>query len=197
MTFVPFPKVTRWNREVLVSEKIDGTNGQIHIVDPAVEDVFESALGAFAEVSGLRVYAASRSRYLGPVGSDDNHGFCRWAFDHASDLVKLGPGRHFGEWWGLGINRGYGLKEKRFSLFNVSKWSDDSARPACCHVVPVLARGMFGSLDPLHVAHRLRTEGSHAAPGFMRPEGIVLFHTPSSVLFKYTLDKNDEHKESA
>jgi hypothetical protein len=61
--------------------------------------------------------------------------------EHRDDLLTLGPGRHFGEWWGAGIQRRYGLTEKRFSLFNVTRWGE--ARPACCHVVPTLYRGPF------------------------------------------------------
>ena len=72
----------------------------------------------------------------------DNYGFAAWATAHKDELIAgLGAGRHFGEWWGQGIQRKYGLAEKRWSLFNVSKWTE--ARPACCHVVPTLWRGDF------------------------------------------------------
>jgi len=37
----------------------------------------------------------------------------------------------------------------------------------------------------------LRGFGSMAAPGFMQPEGVVVFHTATNTLFKKTLD-NDE-----
>ena len=57
--------------------------------------------------------------------------------------MELGVGQHFGEWWGFGIQRGYGLHERRFSLFNTGRWSDPAVRPACCGVVPVLADGDF------------------------------------------------------
>ena len=41
---------------------------------------------------------------------------------------------------------------------------------------------------------RLEAIGSIAAPGFMKPEGVVVFHKAANVLFKKTLDKNDSHK---
>jgi hypothetical protein len=41
----------------------------------------------------------------------------------------------------------------------------------------------------------LASTGSIAAPGFMQPEGIVIFHTAASVLFKKTLG-GDGHKGS-
>lgn len=129
--FVGFPKIARLNREIVVTEKIDGTNAQVEITEDGI------------------VRAGSRNRYITPEG--DNHGFAAWVRDNADDLRRLGPGRHFGEWWGSGIQSGYGLPkgEKRFSLFNVSRWDDDvlneedglPARPRCCGVVPTLYRG--------------------------------------------------------
>lgn len=29
MQFVEFPKMARWSRDIVITEKIDGTNGQI------------------------------------------------------------------------------------------------------------------------------------------------------------------------
>lgn len=172
-TFAPFPKIARLLREVVITEKIDGTNAQVVVSD-----------------DGSTVRAGSRNRWITPEA--DNFGFARWVADNAEDLKQLGPGRHFGEWWGAGIQRKYGLKEKRFSLFNVAKWGE--SRPACCHVVPVLARGKFSSYMVDEALYMLKTVGSLAAPGFMNPEGIVVFHTHGNHLYKVTLDNNDEHK---
>jgi hypothetical protein len=36
--------------------------------------------------------------------------------------------------------------------------------------------------------------GSAAAPGFMNPEGVVVFHVAGGNLYKKTLDKNDDSK---
>src|SRR5437762_12956973 len=104
--FREFPKMARLSRECILTEKIDGTNGQIFITDA----------GEFL--------VGSRSRWL--TKETDNFGFHKWATEHREDLMKLGPGRHFGEWWGAGIQRGYGLQkgEKRFSLFNCQRWMD-------------------------------------------------------------------------
>jgi len=113
---------------------------------------------------------------------------------HEEELrVGLGFGQHFGEWWGAGIQRTYGLSEKRFSLFNATRWTDD-VRPACCHVVPVLYTGMTDTAKIDAVLQSLGVVGSAAAPSFMRPEGIVIYHPASKQLFKKTLDKNDGHK---
>lgn len=175
--FVPFPKIARLNREVVASEKIDGTNACIYIAD----DLKTMLVG-------------SRTRWITPEA--DNFGFARWALDHKEELLKLGPGTHFGEWWGSGIQRGYDLPkgERRFSLFNLSKWADPAARPACCGVVPELARGTDIRMVTEMALTRLREGGSVAAPGFMKPEGIVIFHTASSNLYKVTLERDSEPK---
>ncbi len=180
--FKEFPKIARLNREVIVTEKIDGTNAAVIIVDDGM--------------NGIIVGAQSRTKLITP--NDDNFGFARWVEENQVELTKLGPGHHFGEWWGSGIQRGYGLPkgEKRFSLFNVSRWADDSVRPACCHVVPVLARGeAHESFDVVkRCINELRSIGSKASPGFMKPEGIVAFHVQGNLMFKATLEKDEEWK---
>lgn len=176
--FVEFPKLSRFAREVIVTEKIDGTNAQV-----------------FVDTAAGIVMAGSRTRWVTP--EVDNHGFAKWVSVNHEELLKLGDGHHFGEWWGSGIQRGYGLGEKRFSLFNVERWSDPATRPACCHVVPVLWRGPFDQLDSRLLLNRLAELGSVAAPGFMKPEGIVIFHTKGNVGFKRTIEKDDEPKSKA
>jgi hypothetical protein len=172
MEFVEFNKIARLSREVVITEKIDGTNAQICITPD----------GDFL--------VGSRTRWITP--EDDNFGFARWAYEHKDELMQLGQGSHFGEWWGAGIQRKYGLEEKRFSLFNVERWGNE--RPACCHVVPELSRGNFDTVTVDIVIQMLREEGSKAAPGFMKPEGIVIWHTAARQLFKKTLDKDEMPK---
>ncbi|MDZ4344450.1 MAG: RNA ligase family protein [Candidatus Binatia bacterium] len=177
MEFESFQKLARLSRECVITEKIDGTNGCIAIGD------------------GGEFYVGSRSRWI--TLDDDNFGFARWAHENKAELLKLGPGRHYGEWWGAGIQRRYGLSEKRFSLFNTHRWSDAlGARPACCHVVPVLATGIFSSVMVESVMLSLVEIGSHAAPGFMEPEGIVIFHTAAGHFFKKTIKGDEEGKHA-
>jgi hypothetical protein len=146
-----------------------------------------------AEVNGLYIYAGSRTRWIKPGKTSDNYGFAAWVQDHVEELAKLGAGRHFGEWWGKGIQRGYGLDERRFSLFDSSGRYDD--RPDCVHVVPELYRGVFQTGRVEVMLDALRVMGSCAAPGYMNPEGIVVWHTHARVSFKKTFD--DKHKEAA
>lgn len=167
--FVPFPKIPRLKRGCIITEKIDGTNAQVVVGEDG------------------SVRAGSRNRWITP--ENDNFGFARWVAEHADGLRELGPGQHFGEWWGVGIQRTYGLKEKRFSLFNTGRWSNE--RPACCHVVPVLYAGQFASDTVDSVLDLLRSCGSVAAPGFDKPEGVIVFMTASRHLYK-ALAENDE-----
>lgn len=187
--FEEFPKIARLMREIIITEKIDGTNAQVFIDDDG------------------QVFAGSRTRWITP--QDDNYGFAAWVEAHKAELQTLGPGRHFGEWWGAGIQRKYGLTEKRFSMFNVQRWclsgeepreiptqdprifKTQSVLPECCGLVPVLWRGNFdrGAID--YCFESLKTNGSSAAPGFMKPEGIVVYHTAGNVGFKRTIEKDE------
>lgn len=176
MDFVGFQKIPRLSRGIIITEKIDGTNAQVCIGED----------GEFC--------VGSRSRWITP--QDDNYGFARWAMEHIEELHKLGVGRHFGEWWGSGIQRNYGLSkgEKRFSLFNVHKWADATIRPNCCYVVPTLYTGPFDTDIVWSVLKQLEFSGSSAMPGYMNPEGIVIYHTASNYLFKKTIEHDDVSK---
>ena len=173
--FIPFPSIPRLSKTMVITEKIDGTNAVILVNDSATD-----------------LIAGSRSRWLDTSKHGDNFGFAKWVQDHRDELLALGPGTHFGEWWGAGIQRRYGLSEKRFSLFNSARWSED--RPECCSVVPVLHQGEFSTSMIDSVLEDLAATGSQAAPGFMKPEGVVVYHSASRTLFKKTFD--DTHKGS-
>lgn len=192
--FKAFPKIARFSRDIVVTEKIDGTNTQVLITDDG--DVF----------------CGSRTRWITPEA--DNAGFARWVEGNKTELLKLGPGRHFGEWWGSGIQRGYGLPkgEKRFSLFNVVRWALHNTEPKRIltedprvekfqdvlpeglFLVPELYRGEFDTQKIMEALELLRVNGSCAAPGYMNPEGIVIFHIAGNVGFKKTLFNDDTPK---
>jgi hypothetical protein len=175
MEFEEFAKIARLKRTVVVTEKIDGTNAQIAFDDAG------------------KMWCGSRNRWITP--DDDNFGFARWAYANEEELRKLGPGRHYGEWWGAGVGRRYDQSQKIFSLFNVGRWTMPGiVLPECARLVPVLYQGDFDTAAIDAVIKRLRKEGSQAAPGFMRPEGIILYHVAARMLFKQTLEKDDVPK---
>jgi len=204
--FKGFNKIPRLSREIIITEKIDGTNGIIYIDEDN------------------NIFAGSRKRWLwGSIQDEvhnDNYGFAKWVKANKEELLQLGKGYHYGEWMGQGIQRNYGLKEKRFYLFNVGRWClyneepklisiDQKTKiekyqdraPQCCSVVPVLYRGdwfyegyqnLF--FAPTHEISKLFAHGSKAVPNFMKPEGIVIYHTASGQLFKKTIDNDEKPK---
>jgi RNA ligase len=216
--FKGFGKIARLNRDIVVTEKIDGTNAAIGIrlyavglspdfVLPDHDDQVKFLDRGGRDVNGMVnyavVYAQSRKRIITP--ESDNFGFAHWVYENAETLVHdLGEGLHFGEWWGSGIQRGYGLEkgDKRFSLFNVKRWYDeclvDHAGDEVCYlpayfktpklgVVPVLYRGPFVMMNINETLINLGLYGSQASPGFDMPEGVVVYHTAANQLFKVTL----------
>ena len=201
--FEEFKKIPRLFRDVVISEKIDGTNGQILIsLSDSTMEAQEPALTTveFNDVT-YDVWAGSRNRWVYNRKGEDNSGFAAWAVERAPLLVEiLGEGRHFGEFWGAGIQCRYGLTgdDKRFSLFH-PKWTtilrereiNDKPIPKGLGTVPILYEGIFLTREVEDCLFRLRTFGSVAAPGFMDPEGVVIYHTAAKQYFKTTI-KDDE-----
>lgn len=177
-TFMAFPKIARLSRDCTITEKLDGTNAAVQVLEDG------------------RLVFQSRKRIITP--EEDNFGFARWGTEHASELLSLGVGIHYGEWWGSGINRGYGLTkgEKRFSLFNTHRWSDDAVRPKCCSVVPVMYQGLFTTQIVEDQISHLHSHGSVASPGFTDPEGIIIYHQAAGEYFKKTLKDDEKPKGS-
>lgn len=178
---------------------VHNSNAQVLIVPKS--DIPESEYWKSELIVGdFIIRAGSRTRFIQP--GNDNFGFAKWVHENAEELIKLGKGKHFGEWIGRGIQRGYGLNEKRFYLFNVSKWANQNASlvdgqgycPKCCEVVPVLYQGMFDTQKINEVLEDLKINGSRAVPGYFDVEGIVIFHTASGHYYKKTIEKDEKPK---
>lgn len=257
--FKSMGKIPRLNRDVVITEKIDGTNASV-VIEPALTAEGDPDALYTTAIDGVvhSVRAGARNNYRQP-GKQDNYGWAGFVQANAEELVRLlGVGRHFGEWWGAGIQRRYGLTDKRFSLFNVSRYgaAEEYTDPRCkqdwakleatgmawelfpggpataikhalhkgvkvcaCREtqlavnvviggvlikpVPVLYRGPWfvpngvvwgGGYAPTMALDALSFAGSSAAPGFMQPEGIVVFHEASGQLFKATLEGDEKPK---
>lgn len=181
--FEEFPKLSRLSKDMIVTEKIDGRNACLIVTED------------------FNLLTASRTGFVIP--GDDNQGFAAWAQAHRDELIKLlGPGRHYGEWWGQGIpeSKRYKLKHKRFSLFNTHRWGElfpsDGNVDSLLHVTPVLYKGPFDTSKVDLAMFDLKETGSRVAPGCMDPEGVVVFHVASNTLFKKTFG-GDGHKGAA
>jgi hypothetical protein len=162
MEFKKWPKIPRANNEKFFwTEKIDGTNAALLI-----------------NVANDTLQCQSRSRLITP--EDDNYGFARWAYANKAELMKLGDGYRFGEWWGQGIQRGYDMPEKVFSLF----YYPDDLPTEIVRRVPSLPVN-----SDEEAIEFLKQKGSQASPGYMRPEGAVRFNYLAQVYYKIIIDK--------
>lgn len=179
--FQKFDKIPRLRTcTLVVTEKLDGTNGQVYVPEDPRD----------------KVLVASRNRWIIPGKITDNYSFAEWVEANAEALRRLGPGRHYGEWWGAGIARGYGLTERRWSLFDSSRWTGKlpEGLPSNVHVVPVLGvrqlwNAELGTARIIDEAIlQLQLKGSVAAPGYRNPEGIVVRAGYHGQLYKFTLD---------
>ncbi len=207
--FKPFPKISRWaNSKIAIAEKIDGTNGVISIgkfagcpEDSAVDPTILCAIGVMSTFSPETGYseswvlrAGSRNRWL--TRAADNYGFAKWVQENDRELMMLGEGMHYGEWFGSGIQHGYGLPngDKRFALFNTGRWVymsagvydknsvDHTKTPVVVNgltVVPQLyygpARDAGGNCMIEQTAKRLQFGGSEAVRGYDNPEGVMVY----------------------
>ena len=166
--FVSWPKIPRWeNDHVIITEKLDGTNAQI-LITP------------FGEV-----FTGSRNQWITP--EKDNYGFARWVQENIDEVRKLGHGRHYGEWYGQGIQRTYNLPTKRFALFNTFR--PPETLPEGIEIVPILYQGIFQEELINEYCSELINKGSRASPNFMSPEGICIYWKQSKRIHKCIINK--------
>lgn len=212
--FKAWGKTPRLFRDIVITEKIDGTNSAVVIeeINPELDYEAEGDPFVLAQVeSGGKTYAIaaqSRNRLITPGKTTDNYGFAAFVQKNAEALVEtLGVGHHFGEWWGEGIGKRYGehMKGMRaFSLFNVDRYRDtmlalyeEGGRMVTIDTVPVLFEGQFSEEAIRVTAKELLDNGSVAAPFAPKPEGIMIYHTQSKQVYKFTFDNNDKGKWEA
>lgn len=178
MEFTPYGKTNRLFREIIVTEKLDGTNCCIGIDDDGT------------------VYAGSRTKWL--TDETDHFGFYKWVMENQDSLKRdLGKGLHRGEWFGHRIQRKYGMDHKEFALFNTDKWGKVEFETPNLRTVPVLYQGVFNQWPIASALQSLKEHGSVASPGFMNPEGICVFHTQANIVFKVTVENDEVSKFEA
>ena len=190
--FVPWPKITRLRAaRMAILEKIDGTNGAIHVHQAATK--FEGSEAQLGEPFVAAVQ--SRKRIITP--ESDNASFAAWVTETPNLAEALGPGVHFGEWAGPKVQKNpLGLDERCFFLFEWFKWPEERLATAQAlvpqlRVVPVLFEGEYDPLAIQAVMNSLRLVGSRAVPHAAAAEGIVI-HL-GGTMFKMTFCQ-DDHK---
>jgi len=185
--FKAWPKIPRVeNRKEFYTEKIDGTNACVIILKmdrACIVDLNPIEHKDIDDIFVWGMFAQSRSRLINP--ENDNYGFAKWVKANAEELFMLGEGYHYGEWWGQGIQRGYDLKEKRLSLFNTKRWGKHNPNtPSCVSVVPTIHTNTVEEAK-----QKLIDNGSFAAPGYMKVEGVVVYEYNTDSYWKAIIDK--------
>jgi len=194
--FIKWPSTPRWHKGLTITEKIDGTNACIRILDG-------------------KVTAQSRKRLI-RVG-DDNFGFAAWVEENKAELTELlGYGVHFGEWFGEGIQKNpLGIEGKRFALFSPWKFQGtqklDIEESNLVEFVPVLFEGQANEWTIPHLMEDLRIYGSKVKgaanstvevfPGedgtyeiAAEAEGIIVWHRETQQKYKILLKNDAIHK---
>lgn len=206
MEFQKWPSIPRLSKErMTITEKIDGTNSAIRVRPSGIFPDNSARLTTVIDPAGYLydVWVQSRSRFLKATKNEDNFGFAGWVLDNATALVDiLGPGDHYGEWWGSGIQRGYGLTkgEKRFSLFHATKWMETiKVQPGSTAVhelctVPLLYTGDFEQGAITRLKQTLRLKGSNAVEHAFNAEGMVVQLREAQAVYKVLLENDDLHK---
>lgn len=178
MEFVEYGKTSRLYRDIVITEKIDGSN---------------CVIGIDTETGLIR--AGSRTKWLDDA---DHFGFREWVLENRDTLMEdLGDGLHRGEWFGQRMQRKYDMNHREFALFNTEKWSNVDFKTQHLRTVPILYQGMFSEPAISFCLWDLKHNGSAAVPGFMNPEGICVFHTQANIVFKVLLENDQMSKTEA
>lgn len=204
--FQAWPKTPRLFRDIVITEKVDGTNSAVIIQESDSDGECSAYVLAHVERDGVEyeVAAQSRNRLALPGKATDNHGFAGFVQQNAEELFDLlGPGRHFGEWWGKGIQGRYKNVHPQirgFALFNTAKhkvlhaWLPmHGGIDVLVEPVHVLYEGPFSEKVIRDTLEELKENGSWTSP-LDKAEGIVVFHTQSRQVYKYTIEGDDAYK---
>lgn len=186
--FEAFPKVPRLHGQTYITEKIDGTNACIEY-RPTDGGYLMSACSRNRRLLTIEVSEHFHGHPRVAWHGTDNAGFGAWVVANHESLTRLGYGRHFGEWYGQGIQRTYGLDHKRFALFQHPKNGLSEGLPANVSCVPMLDIHSEFSMSRIEsYMLLLKMDGSRAVPGWMEPEGVIVYHARSGQLFKHLYD---------
>lgn len=180
----------------VISEKIDGTNGLIQI------DYKYDWNGQ--RYDDHLVQFGSRNRYI--TTTDDNAGFANYFTPHiasictlAESLINYGDNDNpkqdwpiyiYGEWFGKGIQRGYGLDEKYFMPFS-SFYAEHMIKAGIPNIMMpnIMYTGKFSLEVVDNCMNRLTSGGFHTLiTNYDYPEGVVIYFPKYNFRLKQTFE---------
>ncbi len=185
LDFVPFKSIEHLGKtSMLITQKLHGTNAQILIFC----GLCNATKACHCSEENNNLLCGSRNKWL--TVDSDNFGFCNFVTQHKQQFINcLGRGRHYGEWCGPGINKGEGLTEKHFYLFNI--WYQHLTLPPNTGYVPILYKGRFDADTITATLEDLKLNGSRLVPGYRHPEGVVV--TIGQERYKLVFDNECTH----
>jgi hypothetical protein len=130
----------------------------------------------------------SRKRIIQPGADRDNFGFAGWVMERELEIAeKLGEGYHYGEWYGVGIQKNpHRLDNRSFALFNSNRWRDGrQERPDGVDCVPVLFEGEW---TPTIIDETMEQLVDRAISAQYKAEGIVVWYSKTRRFEKYTFN---------
>ncbi len=174
---IKFPKIPRVEKvEVIITEKLDGTNALIYI-----DDNGDMKFG-------------SRNRWL--TEDSDNHGFYTFCMKNKDMLARLGRGYHYGEFIGSGIARQYGFTNGERKLYMFDARLVDRELGDNIKVVPILKQatlhdmtGLFDLRDYINPSTTVRESTINKDT---RMEGVMIFLTHLNKYIKVIYDKSGD-----
>lgn len=200
--FEKFSKIRRIDGlKMWVTEKINGTNGQILVDDEAVQILCVGSRGRpiLPDVPAARHPVTGRTvrddagKPVIPKQVRDNFGFaCQVYQDEEWVAEALGPGRHYGEWAGPGIQKNpLDLPTRLFFLFSRSDRYDTDGLVFIdwLRLVPELYEGPLDFDQVEMIMDDLLEQGTYVAdagPDARAPEGVVVATLDQR--FKFTPD---------
>lgn len=189
--FKAWPKTSRLNSRVTISEKLNGSNGAV------IFDITEETPpdGQEVMIHNYAVAAQTRTRLV--TVHDDQTGIAKWVTQNYETLIqdiglpnpipKTGTFYHYGEF----MTRGH--KEPHFYLFNTRRWAGKEFETPTLKVVPVLYEGDYYEGVVEECLDDLRTNGSRVHPG-IPAEGVVVYWQHDDTMKKAFIDTDAKGK---
>jgi len=199
--FKRYPRIKRslGLGNMLITEKIDGTNAMFVIEDKKLTllGTHRRQLLMIGDPKLIEHYQhipdlEYRESLMAEEPRRAHFGFVGWCEDHKEELESIGDGVYYGEWVTpevKGCQRYPYEGPPKLFLFCPQRWPEQRPQPACLDLVPTLYRGPFNEEMIQTVIDELDGD-SVAFPGSDNPEGIIIELLQLKKLCKWTFGGN-------